>query len=381
MRVSECAFNSGKLIFLLCTAYTPCPEPLEETGPPLRTPQQPEVDASLPTAVEATEGGHDSEEPLHFVLPQISIQVANPSCPNWPVSEFVDAAAYKPANEEMDDGMKSYRMNSQPRGLAVIISNKVFTGKLTEREGTDVDAENLCRLFNGLCYDVKLFRDLDAASMMSTLTQVAKLDHRNMDSLVICILTHGVEDKLYGTDGNVVAVDTICKSFNGPSCPTLAGKPKLFLFQACRGERLDYGVEATDSPCDRKKEERLAKAQQQQQQQQQQQRQQQQQQQQQEFEAADRQATKLPAEADVAVVFATVPGYVSWRNSMNGSWFVEAFVEVMTANVDKRHFLEILTLVNNKVSEFQSRDKKCKQIADSNIRFRKLLYFNPPRRI
>ena len=61
----------------------------------------------------------------------------------------------------------------------------------------------------------------------------------------------------------------------------------------------------------------------------------------------------------------------------------KAFVEVMAANVYKHHFLDILTFVNNKMAlEFPLKGgSEYKQIADSSIRLRKFLYFNPPKKI
>ena len=317
------------------------------------------------------------EQPSPFALPHLPVTVSDASNPNWSLPEFTDAS-FKP-DEQSDDGMESYRMASNPRGMAVIINNKIFTGKMKRREGTDLDAEGLFRLFKAMDYDVKLFTDLTGKKMLSTLRDVAKRDHRKVDSLVVCILTHGVEGKLYGTDEELISVDDVFKPFNGYNCPTLVGKPKVFLMQACRGGVFDYGVEATDSPYDKSTEEGAVKEQQEpsledmkkaaeemyrvQQK---------------EFDATDGKAVVLPAEADFAVVFATVPGYVSWRNSAFGSWFIKAFVDIMTENVRRRHFLEILTLVNNRVAlNYQSRDGN-KQITDSSIRLRKFLYFNPP---
>ena len=66
----------------------------------------------------------------------------------------------KPPPEDVDDSVDQYRMKSTPRGLAIIINNKVFSGKLNKREGTDLDADGLVRLFSWLGYDVRLFTDL-----------------------------------------------------------------------------------------------------------------------------------------------------------------------------------------------------------------------------
>lgn len=365
----------------VCPVSKPSADAPMETDPPLPTPQQHEDPISM--AEQETVGEHEpvppseeQQQPPQFVLPQLPVNVADPSDPNWPLPEFTDDA-YKPS-EATDDGLESYCMKSQPRGVAVIINNKNFTGKMKRREGTDLDAENLFRLFKGLCYDVKLFNDLTGAKMLSTLKHVAKLDHRNMDSLVVCILSHGLEGQLYGTDEELIPVEMVFKPFNGYNCPTLVGKPKMFLMQACRGGVFDYGVEATDSPFDQAQEEEASKEQEPSLEEMKKAAEEMYRQQQKEFEATDGQAVVLPAEADFAVVFATVPGYVSWRNSAFGSWFIKAFVDVMKENVYRRHFLEILTLVNNKVAlHFQSRDGN-KQITDSSIRLRKFLYFNPP---
>ena len=32
----------------------------------------------------------------------------------------------------------------------------------------------------------------------------------------------------------------------------------------------------------------------------------------------------VASHSDIFIAYATVPGYVSWRNSANGSWFIQA---------------------------------------------------------
>ena len=41
---------------------------------------------------------------------------------------------------------------------------------------------------------------------------------------------------VYGVDGNQVNIaEEICAPFDGANCPSLSGKPKVFIVQACQG--------------------------------------------------------------------------------------------------------------------------------------------------
>ena len=85
----------------------------------------------------------------------------------------------------------------------------------------------------------------------------------------------------------------------------------------------------------------------------------------------------LPSEADFILAYATVPGYVSWRNSEYGSWFVKAFVDTTLQLAPKEHLLDILTEVNRRVAEeFQSKGRN-KQIPAPVSMLTRKLYFRP----
>lgn len=46
-------------------------------------------------------------------------------------------------------------------------------------------------------------------------------------------------------DDEGIEYERVFAYFDGSSCPSLVGKPKLFFFQACQGEKHDSGVRLT----------------------------------------------------------------------------------------------------------------------------------------
>ena len=152
---------------------------------------------------------------------------------------------HPPTSDDLTDArsLPEYRMKANPRGVGVIINNKIFTCGMKNREGTDRDAAALQRLFTHLGFYTNRYNDLTGSQLRRIFNEVAAIDHKKFDCLMIAILTHGIKGKLYGTDGELIPVEDLTKLFNGYRCPSLIGKPKVFLLQACRGGNFDYGVE------------------------------------------------------------------------------------------------------------------------------------------
>ena len=59
---------------------------------------------------------------------------------------------------------------------------------------------------------------------------------------------------------------------------------------------------------------------------------------------------KIPMEADFLVAYSTIAGYYSWRNSVNGSWFIQSLCEMLSLYGNKLEIMQILTAVNRKVA-------------------------------
>ncbi|KAK3735760.1 hypothetical protein QZH41_008916 [Actinostola sp. cb2023] len=220
---------------------------------------------------------------------------------------------------------------------------------LSNRKGSNIDARNLQSLFLFLRYKVKLVENQRARNLKETVFKFAKEDHKNYDSVVVCLLSHGLEGQIYGVDGSLVSINDLVSMFNGNGAKTLVGKPKLFFVQACRGGEFDRGIgfERVDglesAPSDERPVEEVLE----------------------ELYASEQTDSgfvspqSLTSEADFLLAFSTVPGFVSWRHSDKGSWFVQALVDVFKQYSSKEDIANMLIRINRKVAlEFESTDKK-----------------------
>ena len=139
------------------------------------------------------------------------------------------------------DTMPSYPMTRRPRGIALIIGNEQFA-TLPDRKGNEKDVQHLRELWQFLNFEVDVQPDLKSRDMLDVLKKISAKDHRQYDCFVCCLLSHGKNDGIFGTDGELVKIQDITALFRGTECPSLAGKPKLFFIQACRGNKRDEGA-------------------------------------------------------------------------------------------------------------------------------------------
>ncbi|KAL3876372.1 hypothetical protein ACJMK2_034224 [Sinanodonta woodiana] len=244
----------------------------------------------------------------------------NPEGPSIPVpsSYIID----RPLMTKEDFESDVYNMDHENRGMAIIINNKTFQPhlRLPVRSGTDADSMALFSTFNAMGFDVKAYNDMTVQEMGQILYKASKEDeyHRQSDCFMCAILSHGEEGVIYGTDAKT-DLQSLLRYFKGNACPGLVGKPKIFFIQACQGQKFDEGValDVADAKGTMPKEISIK---------------------------------KIPSEADFLLAYSVVPGFYSWRNSRNGSWFIQALTEVLQKSWQSLDLLTILTRVNKKVA-------------------------------
>lgn len=90
----------------------------------------------------------------------------------------------------------------------------------------------------------------------------------------------------------------------------------------------------------------------------------------------------VPIEADYFFAYSTVPGYFSWRNNQQGSWFVQSIVRVFNQHALTMDIQRMMTRVNNMVAKQKSNTNQPessnkRQIPSIVSQLRKDLYFFP----
>ncbi|CAG2114575.1 unnamed protein product [Medioppia subpectinata] len=171
--------------------------------------------------------------------------------------------------------------------------------------------------------------------------QVCNEDHSDSDCVVVVVLTHGDGHNLWAKNVKY-PTETLFEYFNGNRCPTLIGKPKIFIIQACRGGKVDPGSTLralgptpafTSAP------------------------------------TTPQRIYTIPTNADFLVYYSTSPGHYSFRNPVTGSYFIDNLVYILNnccynGNYQYNHDLVTLfTLVNQLVAiKFESHNSKRPEI-------------------
>uniref|UniRef100_A0A7N9B0J9 Caspase-2 n=1 Tax=Mastacembelus armatus TaxID=205130 RepID=A0A7N9B0J9_9TELE len=273
-------------------------------------------------------------------------------------------------------------MNSSPRGFALVISNVTFDAcaapDLDHRKGGEVDDEVLRKVFTELDYLVTVHRNLPAQGMKTCIENFCRLpEHRTVDSCVVCLLSHGVEGAVYGTDGQLLQLDWIFEAFDNVHCPLLQNKPKMFFIQACRGDEMDCGVEQVDGPartcspsCEQRDAGREGQG------------------------SGDsrqrgdvgRPRIKLPQRSDMICGFASLKGQrictAAMRNTKRGSWFIQELNTALRLHARDTHLADILVQVNGRIKEREgyapgTAHHRCKEMSEFTSSLCKDLYLFP----
>ncbi|XP_036942868.1 caspase-6-like [Acanthopagrus latus] len=217
-----------------------------------------------------------------------------------------------------------YKMDKKRRGRALIFNQESFFWRLElrYRKGTNVDRDNLEKRLKELNFEVAIHNNLKQMEVLDKIGEAAEDDHSDADCFLLVFLSHGENGHVWTHDGKI-SIQDITSMFKGDKCSSLVGKPKIFIFQACRGDKPDDSVTACAAGVSE----------------------------------SDNDLTmdacalySLPAGADFLMCYSVAEGYYSFRDTSKGSWYIQDLCELLQEFGDSLEFTELLTWVNCKVS-------------------------------
>ncbi|KAK4020202.1 hypothetical protein OUZ56_002195 [Daphnia magna] len=146
------------------------------------------------------------------------------------LQKVLDSSYYNPAED-----YKLYEDYKSP-GLCVIYNQQVFRLEKKNREGSDKDRDALSDTFKKLGFNTKVHENLESFDLKSEINALAKRNFSDFGCLVVCLLSHGIENAIQCYDGRYVNTKELKNEFSFNNCPSLYGKPKIFIVQACQGQ-------------------------------------------------------------------------------------------------------------------------------------------------
>ena len=166
-----------------------------------------------------------------------------------------------------------------------------------------------------------MFQNLEANEIgynVSRYSNSKDIEDYKGKAFVLIILSHGgAGDVVYGTDGEEVELHKLQECFYSTRCPSLAGVPKVFLIDACRGKKEEEGHSFLTKAGDDKK--------------------------------SSETRTYITDSSDFITVFASTRGNVAYY--LDGRFFTQTLVEVIEEADENTEFNEIIREVGFRVQQ------------------------------
>ena len=98
----------------------------------------------------------------------------------------------------------------------------------------EVDEDTMKRIFQQRGFIVDARRDLTKSQMLEVLEEYQNIEHTGC--FVVIILSHGRDGVALSSDDQEIHIADIETEFHKSKCPSLQGKPRMFIIDACRGQ-------------------------------------------------------------------------------------------------------------------------------------------------
>ncbi|KAK3863251.1 hypothetical protein Pcinc_030953 [Petrolisthes cinctipes] len=233
---------------------------------------------------------------------------------------------------EEDEETYSRPEATRHQGTALIINNL--------QPGCSQDVQKLADVFSRLGYKIQgPFSNLTRNEVLKKVSHLKELTEES--SVIVVYYGKGFEDYLITSDSRAVAYQELFYTLNDNSCPNLAGRPKIFIFNICfyTGTVVEEEESVDDSES--------------------------------ELATDSIQYGDVPAEQDMFILTVEVDG-----NCDEGSLLTEALYRVLQSSDGARELTPLMRTVSRRLQELQAKEYTTET---RTLNFWKDFYFTPSR--
>ncbi|XP_044754330.1 caspase-6-like [Coccinella septempunctata] len=235
-----------------------------------------------------------------------------------------------------------YPRKGREPGLLIIFNQVHFNNEKT-RTGSYKDVNEIILCFSRLGFNIRskhVFTDLTKSEMYSAIHTVLEDDLSEFNCLIVFFLTHGTNKNKLMTRDKTFSATAVWKQF--AENKDLLHKPKLFIFQACKGSN-------HPKPSDL-----LKKV----------------------FIVPHTTFTVDSILPDMVIVFSSVEGSVSFRNNESGSWFIQELCRNFSTYGRRDDVITLLLRTNKCVARNYVSEYGCQQMPVFISTLNKMFYLN-----
>ncbi|GJQ67689.1 hypothetical protein Trydic_g16515 [Trypoxylus dichotomus] len=185
-----------------------------------------------------------------------------------------------------------YARDRKDQGIVIIFNQERFDYE-GPRRGSTNDVNNIILTLGRLGYNINenyIFSNLTSYQVLDKIKQIQNEDLSDRNSLILFFLTHGDEKDTLMTKDGILKTDQIWKPLGCHK--DLENKPKLFVFQACKGEYISV-------PFDKKTPENVVHP------------------------ISHVSLSSYPLPKDILLCYSSVEGMKAYRHIEKGSWFIQ----------------------------------------------------------
>ncbi|PIC31330.1 hypothetical protein B9Z55_012065 [Caenorhabditis nigoni] len=248
------------------------------------------------------------------------------------------------------DLRKEYR-NEKTSNCLVIYNPEFKNGECDD--GILADLENVYGLFQNLNFKMYRCSNQTAEGIRQKIKKFAELSNHG-DAALLIVLTHGDSKGVMGVDKQYFDPMSIFDLLGPEKAPALAGKPKIVLYEHCRGSSEDRGfaiVNDDDDEVHRANDTVMVDG---------------------------KSQSWIPKNADFLINFSTSAGQSSFANKVYGSKHMQIMCQVFAQRAHCDCLEEMLREIRNRMADLEivrRRGTIFKQMPETHSTLRKSFFF------